>query len=178
MIFYIAQAVGFVGMIMAFISFQKSNREGIILFQIMASFIFTLHFTLLGTITNDYTGAVMNVLGVIRNIIFLHREKSWANNKAWLYIFLLFFIVSGIITYRNIFSLFPVLGMCIASVALWMRNSKHTRFIVIFASPCWLIYNIVNHSIPGVLTESFVLISLTISIIRYDLLKIPVKVKK
>jgi hypothetical protein len=173
MIFYIAQAVGFIGMVLAFISFQKGNREGIILFQIMASFVFTLHFTLLGA----YTGAILNIFGVLRNIVFLHREKSWANKKAWLYIFLLLFIISGLITYKNVYSLFPILGMCIASVALWMRNSKHTRFIVIFSSPCWLVYNIANLSYPGVLTESFVLISLTISIIRFDILKIPVKVK-
>ncbi len=174
MIFYIAQAVGCLGMVLAFISFQKGNREGIIFFQIMASTVFTLHFTLLGA----YTGAVLNLLGILRNVVFLHREKSWANKKIWLYLFLALFIIAGIITYKNIFSLFPMLGMCIASVALWMRNSRHTRFIVIFSSPCWLIYNIVNSSYPGILTESFVLISLSISIIRFDLLKIPVKVKK
>ena len=172
-IFYVAQAVGCVGMVLAFISFQKGNREGIIFFQIMASFVFTLHFTLLGA----YTGAVLNILGVLRNVVFLHREKSWANKKAWLYIFIAIFIIAGLITYKNIFSLFPILGMTIASIALWMRNSRHTRFIVIFSSPCWLVYNIANLSFPGILTESFVMISLAISIIRYDILKIPVKVK-
>lgn len=171
MYYYIVQAIGAVGMILAFISFQKNNNKQILLFQTIAAVAFTLHFWLLGA----FTGAAMNVLGASRNIVFYNREKRWANNRFWMYFFIALYIISGILTWENIFSLLPTLAMSLATVGLWIQNPKITRYVVLPTSPCWLIYNVVNKSISGVLTETFVMVSLFIAIIRFDILKRDVK---
>lgn len=173
MYYYIVQAIGIVGMILAFISFQKNSNKQILLYQTFAAVAFTLHFWLLGA----FTGAAMNILGASRNIVFYNREKSWANKKFWVYLFITLYVISGILTWKNIFSLLPILAMSLATVGLWIKNSKITRYIILPTSPCWLIYNLVNKSISGVLTETFVLSSLLIAIIRFDILKIKVKLQ-
>ena len=58
MTYYIAQAVGFVGMTLAFISFQQNKRERITFLQMLSSMVWTLHFGLLGA----YSGMAMNAM--------------------------------------------------------------------------------------------------------------------
>ena len=167
MILYIAQAIGFLGLILAAISFQKNTNKGIVLFQNFAASTFVLHFILLGA----YTGAVMNLIGVLRGLVFINRKNSWANNTLWLYVFILAFIKAGVATWKNILSMLPMVGMILASVGLWIKNPKLTRKLLLIASPCWMIYSIANGSIAGIATETFAFTSIVIAIVRYDVLK-------
>ena len=167
MLFYIAQAVGIVGLIFAVISFQKNNNKGILLFQVMAALTFFIHFTLLGA----YTGAAMNLIGAARNLVFYNREKRWAQSRYWVAAFIGIYIIVGMLTWKDGFSILPIIAMTLSSVGLWIKNPKFTRLIVLPSSPCWLVYNIVSSSIAGILTETFVVTSLIIAVIRFDILK-------
>jgi len=167
MVFYLAQALGFVGLLFAIISFQKNSNKEIVFFQLLGSLTFVLHFTLLGA----YTGAGMNVLGVLRNIVFFNREKEWANKKLWLYVFILMYIIVGLLSWKNSYSILPIIGMIFTTVAFWVKDPKYTRLIAFPSSPCWLIYNFVNLSVAGVLTEIFAVSSLLIAMFRFDFLK-------
>lgn len=173
-VYYIAQAVGIVGLTFAVISFQKNSNKGILFFQVLAELTFFVHFTLLGA----YTGAYMNLIGAVRNLVFYNREKRWAQSKNWVFVFIAVYVIIGILTWKNEFSILPIIAMTLSSIALWIKNPKFTRLIVLPSSPCWLIYNIESSSIAGVLTESFVLSSLIIAIIRFDVWKQPQVVKE
>lgn len=167
MINYIGQAVGLIGLTFAVISFQKNSNKGILFFQVASSLTFTLHFTLLGA----YTGAVMNFLGALRNLVFYNRTRKWADKKIWLYAFIIIYAAAGIVTWKDIYSILPIIAMTLSSIGLWIKNAKYTRLVVLPSSPCWLIYNIATLSVAGILTETFVLISLIVAIIRFDILK-------
>jgi hypothetical protein len=45
------------------------------------------------------------------------------------------------------------------------------RAVSFLSSPCWLVYNIINFSIPGILTEVFAMCSIIVGILRIDLPK-------
>ena len=168
---FLAQAVGFLGLLIVIIGFQKNTNRDILLYQIIASGIFLAHFIMLGALT----GAVMNILGGARNVLFYFRDRKWANSILWMYFFIAVYIVAGILTWQNIFSLFPIVGMCIATVGYWVKNPRLTRLILLPSSPCWMIYNIATSSFAGILTESFAMTSLLVGIIRFDILKKPAK---
>lgn len=167
MLIYFAQALGFVGLSLAIISFQKNDNKGIVFFQLLASMTFAFHFTLLGA----YTGACMNILGAFRNVVYYNRDKEWANKKVWLYLFIGLYIIAGVLTWKNLYSILPIIGMILSTVGFWVKNPKYTRLIYLPSSPCWLIYNVVNLSYAGVLTEIFASSSLLIAIFRFDVLK-------
>jgi len=161
---YIIQGIGFIGLIFAIVSFQKDTNKGILLFQSLASVTFAVHFLLLGA----YTGAAMNLLGTIRNMIFYNRESKWANNKYLLYVFMFMYIIVGIITYKNYFSILSIIGMLLSTVGFWIKNTKYTRRISLTSSPCFFVYNFANWSIAGVITEIFVMLSLVVAMVRFD----------
>ena len=160
----LAQGIGFVATAIMFLSFQQRTTKGIIFFQIISTSFFALHFFLLGA----YSGSVANVLGVVRNLIFVHRGKRWADHPAWLYGFCISFVISGIVTWQDISSLLPIVGMILGTVALYSTKPFRTRCISIGCSASWLTYNVLSHSVPGALTETLALCSIFIAMFKYD----------
>ncbi|MGE5473879.1 MAG: YgjV family protein [Ignavibacteriales bacterium] len=163
----IIQAIGFAGLLFAVLSFQNKQRKNILLCQIIGSIFYIFHFLLLGAIT----GSIMNLIGAVRSYVFYNREKKWASKLIWLYIFLFLVIIGALFTWKNNFSILPMIAMCVSTVSFWMKNPKYIRLIMLLSPPCWLTYNIVSGSIPGVMTEIFVFISLITGIIRFDIIK-------
>ncbi len=163
----IAQIIGAVALGMAIISFQQNTRKKILLFQLIAGSIFSIHFLLLGA----YTGAALNALSVCRNIIFYNKSKKWASHIHWLFLFIFVSIIVGILTWENIITLFAMTGMVLGSVSFWLDNPKYVRRLSFPISMLWIVYNIVNKSYAGILTELFVMSSVIIGIFRFDIKK-------
>jgi hypothetical protein len=61
--------------------------------------------------------------------------------------------------------------MLLTTVSSWFQSEKKIRFLTFPSSPCWLVYNVFNGSFAGVITEIFVMSSLIIAIIRFDIKK-------
>jgi len=69
-----------------------------------------------------------------------------------------------------ILELLPVIGMSAMTIAFAGNNAKVIRLSGFISSPSWLIYNIFNNAIGGILCESFGLVSIISSLIRIDIL--------
>ncbi len=155
-------------MTLAFISFQQNDNKKMLFYQLLCSLIFTLHFIILGAVT----GAAMNLLSVARSMVFFYRYRSsWANHRVWPFVFVIIYIVSGLLTFHNIYSIFPIVATVLYTIGLYVKTPKHSRLVILAASPCWMIYNVATMSIAGIITEAFVLFSLITSIVRLDMRK-------
>ncbi len=161
----IAQVVGLVGLVCSLLSFQQKKRSGIMIFQMVASFLFALQLLMLGALT----GACVDFISFIRTLIFSRNNKSkWASSPLWLVFFAAAMIVAGILTWDNIYSLLAIAGSLLSTVALWMKDGKKVRFVSLFVGPCWLVYNIVNGAYTGALNEVIAMASIVIGMIRHD----------
>ncbi len=161
----LAQLLGFLGFIAGVIVFQSNHRQKMLFLKILASVLWMAHFALLGA----WTGAAMNFIGAGRNYVFKQRiNKPWADNKFWLFFFIIVFLLSIIFTWNGVYSLFPAGGMIMGTAAFWMKNPKYIRYLTLISSPLWLIYNIRVNSYAGMVTEGFTIISVLIGIYRFD----------
>ena len=159
-----AQALGFIGAGIYVFSFQIKDVKKLFIMQSVGAVFFCVHFVLLGA----YTGALQNSLAILRGIILLFRDKKWAKSKFTLAGLILCFIVSGIVTYSGFLGLLPMIAMIVSTLAMWTGDGFKIRVTQLAAtSPLWLIYNISVTSISGILTESFNIISVIVSFIRY-----------
>ena len=159
------QGVGFVSLVLALVSVQMKKRSHLMIFQMLASLLFSLQLLLLGAVT----GACVDFISFIRTLIFSQREnKKWAQSPLWLYGFLLAMVVAGALTWDNIYSLLAILGSCLSTVALWMKDTKKIRLISLFVGPCWIVYNLIHGSIAGVLNEILAMGSIVIGMLRLD----------
>lgn len=160
----IAQFIGVIAMTLGIIAYQWNNRKKILFMQLISSIFWSLQFLVLGA----YTGMILNVIGVLRCIVFAYKDKRWAANKIWVAVFVVASLVSGISTWENAWSLLPVMGMVMSTFSSWMTNPKILRRLSLPGSVCWFIYNIPSHAYVGALNEIFVTSSIIIAMIRYD----------
>ncbi len=165
---WVIQGIGFVGMFLSFISFQRKTKKNILLFQILSSLVYFSHFLLLGALT----GSIMNFIGATRNAVFCQRERKWANHPLCLYFFLAIYLVAAVWTWQDYASLLPLVGMIASTISFWMKKPKLIRMIMLISPPCWFAYNLISGSLPGMFTEVFNLLSLFIAIVRFDLLQV------
>ena len=162
----VIQLIGFIGTALIIWSFQHNTNKRIIWFQILSGIVFTLHFSLLLA----WPGAVNNLLGVLRNCVWVNREKKWADGIKWLWISIFVFLISGYLTFlftSDDLWYIPAIGMVFGSVALYIKNPKYTRLISLFGSFFWITYNILCGSIAGVATEIFVIGSIFYAMYRF-----------
>lgn len=162
-----AQIIGFIGAFTYFLVFQMKKRSSILAINILAGLIFVVHFSLIGA----YTGAAMNVVCALRCTIYYFSDRKWAKSKAWLAIFIGVSVVLGVLTWGDIYSVFPLMAMVITSISFWLKKESHIRLLTLPTQPGWMIYNIHNNSISGLLTDIVIFSSILIAIIRYDIIK-------
>lgn len=163
----VAQIVGLVAFVCAIMSFQQRTHRYILALQLSADILFTIHFCLLGA----YTGAVLNGIAALRASIFVNKGKKWADNIIWFIVFCLLSIVAGAFTWDGIVSILPILGMICTTIAYWIKTPKYVRMAAFPSSPLWLVYNVINKSYGGVITEVISMISIIVAMIRLDFRK-------
>ena len=168
---WVVQGIGVVAAILGISSFQMKTPRGIVLLQLLGSTMWTIHFLLLGAAA----GGILNAIAVFRGIIFyLRNDHKWAAHPAW------YGVVGAMLVGATVFSwvnadgalaLLPLAGMIATTVSLALRDAFRVRAVSFISSPCWLIYNVINASIPGIITEIFAMCSIIVGILRIDLPK-------
>jgi len=161
----VAQIVGLVGIVCSLLSFQQKERNRVMLFQMTASALFCIQLFMVGAIT----GGCVDSISFVRTAIFSQNDKKWASSPIWLGVFVVAMIVTGIFTWEDAWSILPIIGSVLSTIALWMKKSSHIRIISLFVGPCWLIYNLIHGAYTGALNELLAMTSIVIGIVRYDL---------
>ena len=171
----IAQVLSIVGMILNVLSYQAKTQKGILTMQLIGSVFFSASFFMLSA----PVGAMMNVLGIARALVYSNRERLHSDKPLWLAVFAMAYIVVYALSFtlfktepnfKNFaLELLPVLAMSVATFRYMIGKAKTVRLFGFINSPLWLAYNIFNVSIGGIITESVALISITVGLLRYDL---------
>ena len=160
----LAQAVGAVGMTIAILAYQCKDNRRLFATQIAAAVVLAIHYLLL----NAMTGLLMNMIGVVRLFFLYNGKKKWARHPAAMIGVMALFVVGGAFTYNGWLSILATAATALGTPFYWRQNGKTLRYAQLgFISPCWLIYDIAFLSIPGIITESFAIVSVIISLIRF-----------
>ena len=164
----LGQLFGIIGLVIIVLSFQCKKNKNFFLMQGAGSLAFVLNFFFI----NAYAGALFNLVNLIRGLLFFREDqKKWKLALVQvLYTFC--FLFSSYLVWGNWFKIFiaalPFVTLLIMSVFMWKSNGKYIRYFqVSFMSPAWIVHNIFNFSLGGILCEAFNMISTIISFIRY-----------
>ena len=173
---FFIQALGIIAMLSAVISFQQKTQKMILIFQLSSNLLFIVHFLLLG----GYTGGLSHGVCVARASIFALASKyKWASHKAWVYIFIVLFVVMPFLTlfcFSNTILTFPIvlreflpaIGSTFATLAFACKKANQVRSLYLLAAPLWCIYSALTLSIGGAVSELLNIISIVVGKIRLD----------
>ena len=187
MIDIIAQIIGFVGLFFMIISVQFNSHGKIMLFKSLGAFMFVIQYLLL----KAYTGAVLDTIGIIRNIIFAEVVKRNKRNTPWIIGFTIFTVCAGALTISltwsdlvgamsrwtssNIImtvlavtiSILSIIAKSLTTIAYGIKDPHKLRILNFPASFLWLIYNTIYFSIFGIVNELMVMPSIIIAELRF-----------
>lgn len=158
--FYFIQLIGFIAWLLLAFSYYRKDTNHILVFQIISTILFCLHYLLLGA----YSGLLICVYEVIRDYAYYKTDQDN-------YIFLgsvVVYIISAIITFTSILDLFPYIASMIDGFFLTKK-----RVIVVLGAivtyTLWLIYDLYAKSYSGAITDGIIILSnLYILIFRKD----------
>jgi hypothetical protein len=167
----ISDFLGIIGVISTIFLYQQKNRKSLLSYKVIIDTVWLGHYALIGA----YSGVVVCVIAVLRGLVFVKRDPKNKKGIIWLPIFIAIAIISTIITWKNIFSLFTCIASCTAVISFFIGKPWLSRILVYPISACMLTYDIASGSIPGIINECLALSSSAIGIIRHDLKKRKIK---
>lgn len=156
MIYIIAQIIGFISFIVSLLAYHRKKKEKIFQTMMIANVLDIVHYLLL----NAYSGCVTKIIALIRNKIIIVKEKDKKlNNNVVLVILFIAYLISGILTYKNIYSVLPILAAMIYLYFVWDGNELKVKKVAFYCYFLWLAYNIFVFSIAGIVSNIVSIIS-------------------
>ena len=157
------QAIGILGTILFFLSYQFKSNKNLFRVQFVSYLCYTTHLLLLGAVT----GGISYILNTVRSFCLGGKNKFL---KSWwmCLIICLLQIVTLIFTWDGWQSILPVAANIAATIGGYTYNARKIRVTGIFInSPLWIVYDIIVGSWAGIIDEVVSQASMVISIIRY-----------
>lgn len=173
----IAQAIGIVAMALNILSFQQKVQRNIIIMQFFGASLFAVNMFMIGATV----GGFLNLLGAFRAIVFANKEKFRADKIIWVHFFNAMYLVSYIVTFavfgkaptfiNFVIEFLPIIGMVASGIGFYLSEAKTVRKLGLVSSPSWLVYNIYNMAVGGIICEILAMVSIVIGMIRHDMKK-------
>ena len=170
----IAQIIGIIAMAFNILSYQGKKQSTIITFQLFGGLLFAINFLMLGAIV----GGLLNIIAVIRAVVFLYKDKLKADKLPWFIAFFALYVSVYVLNFTvlgqepttlNLFiELLPVIGMTALHIGFMLKDASDIRKCALVSSPSWLVYNIVNGSVGAIICETLALVSIFIAMFRHD----------
>ena len=161
--FIIIQIIGFVAWLFLVFSYYRKNTNKILVFQIIGTLLYCLHYFLLGA----YSGLFICAFETIFDFGYYKTDKDK-------YIYLISIpvrIVGGLLTFGTFYDVLPILASLIDGYSL----TKKKKLVVVGAVTSytlWVIYDIFVMSISGAITDGIIVLSnLAILFFNYNILK-------
>ena len=159
----IIQGIGAIGYTTLALSYFKKKKRDILFIEIIAYIFFTIHYYLL----NGVTGAVCNLIGLFALITIYLFDKYKLNNKYLVsIIFSFLLLIVNIITFQNIFSIFPMIASIIVIISFLSNDENNIRIVGVVAAICWLIYSIVYKSYISIIFEVITFINVCLAMFK------------
>lgn len=161
-----AQGFGFLGTLLVALGFQSRSYNKVVATKITNDLISGLHYAMLAA----YTGMIMNFASIATNFVYFLRIRKGKSTLPFQIIFGLMFVGLGIWQWTAWYCIFVILAKVISSVSLGIKKTMVIRIMNLISTPCWLCYDIIVGSIPGMCSDILVIVAVASALIRVDII--------
>lgn len=167
MIETIGQIVGIFGVVALFSAYQMKNRKSLLLLQMLGiAFISAQYFMI-----NAISGAVLNLVCLVRTIFFYFVEGKIKNRTLEKYVFPLFFAflvcIFAVFSWEGWYTWLMLVCLAVNSFCTGACSPQSFRYSLLFTCALAFAYNVIVFSIGGMINEVLSVISAIVGIIRY-----------
>ncbi|MBQ7040296.1 MAG: YgjV family protein [Clostridia bacterium] len=165
----LAFCVGLAAVTLYLLGYLQKKRTNIIVLNATSRVLYIIQYILLSA----FEGAVLDVAGVVSS--FLAQKKDTPLIKKRFKVFIgsnILIVAMGLLLYKNIFSILPIIGVVLHTSAFWIDDEKIIRRVSLLGCPFWFVYNFVSEAYGSCIGDFLSMVSIAISMYRYDFKKI------
>ena len=163
-----AFVAGILAVALFLLGYLQRKRGSIIAFNLGSRLLYIVQYILLGA----FAGAVLDVVGAVSTLVAqnIHRPRFERHKTRIFVINNIVIVAIGALLYKNIFSIFLIIGVTLQTAALWLKNEKHIRIVSLVCCPFCFAYNLASSAYGSCIGDVLALLSISISLVRYDIL--------
>lgn len=156
-----AQILGVLALVENAFIFLSRKRECILQRKLLSDLLWMGNYLLLGA----YTGAALNGVAVVRELIFLQRDRRrWADAPWWPIFFAALSWISPVLEWlrlgqMTLLPVLPTLGSMLFAIALYQHKPLWTKLLSIAGNLLWMIYAGIVGNPSGLLSSGILLVS-------------------
>ncbi len=160
----IAQVIGYIGFVIGVFAFQSNKHKTIVLSKALTDICFGVQYLMLGA----YTGALINCIGIVRNLTLANVKDQSRSQKIATAFFVALITLACILTWSGPLSILAMAGKICTTISFSIKNTKILRFLTIPSCILWGIYDFATGANGAALYEIAGLVSIIIAWIRFD----------
>lgn len=162
--YILSQIAAFIALIITLISYHLKHKKKIFKMMCLSNIFNIMHYLCLGA----YSGCITKIIALARNLFIVKKENNKKLDKLiYLILFIGVYIISGVLTYNNLYSLLPLISATIFMIVTWNGKELQIKRIAFYCYFLWLLYNILIFSIVGIIANTISLISTFIAYQNY-----------
>ncbi|MBQ7352234.1 MAG: YgjV family protein [Clostridia bacterium] len=136
------------------LTYLTKNKVFILILSCLNAVFFSFNYFLL----DSFTGVLINCIGLIRGIWYFIDEKRNKNSIVSMIICSLLILVGGIFTFARWFDAIALFAGVLYTYAIWQKSIVFYRWAGILGSLCFIVFNIFNKSLFGIICECGILV--------------------
>ena len=162
----LANILGITAVITFNFSYQLKTRRNLILCNAASRILYVLQYVLLGAVE----GAALDITAFVVSLLY---KKAESFKRRYLILTLVLSNVAvigiGMLTYKNLFSLLPIIGVLFETMALIPKKESKIRILSLLGAPPWLAYNLLCRAYGSAVGNVITFITIGIAMARFDL---------
>jgi len=159
----VGQIFGWLSAIFGFIAYQCKTQKQVLVMISSAGICMCISYLLLGA----YSGMLLNIVGLFRNIVYYARDKRIFSYKWWPPVLATIMGITGLLSWQGPVSLLIVIALALYTLVLATDDVHKTRKCILLTSTMVMLYNIYYHVWGAALFELISIASAVIGLIRY-----------
>lgn len=157
------------------VTYLTKKKNLILLLNALSTISFTVSYIFLFA----WSGVKMNMISLVRNLIFYLVARFASNSKNWKIVslaivylligadvILCLSINRGIFVFGSIFDVVPYIATAIYTFAIWNEKGKMYKYFGIMSSIAWIVYNTFIRSLFGVILETVMVICAIVGLVK------------
>ena len=159
---FAGQLVGFIPLILSFITFSLAKREHILISKTLSDLTSVVHFFLLG----EVVGGAVCLVNTGRGIVFYNKGKKWASGIYIPIVFSVITLLTTLLQWKGWYTVLPAVGSVLAVIGFWCNRPRLVKLFNLPAVTLWLIYSIIIMSISATIINIVSIITILVSMVR------------
>ena len=161
-----ALVTGLCAVCLCLLCYQFRNRKAIIACNVLSRVLYVLQYLMLLA----FEGAAMDLSAIPASMLAARKHTPFvAKHKVLLWLAGNIAVVAiGLIFWKSMVSLLPIVGVLFEINALWMTKEKHIRLVSLASVPFWMSYNMLSGAWGSVLGNVLMIGSILTAMYRHD----------